>query len=531
MVDTIKFSEFDDGGDLEPNQTTVGLDNTNTVNTRFSNPFPLLAPGSTGDRPAPDPNMYYRLRFNTTLQSYEYYSPVALDWIQLEDSIDVQSFPFVIYTAEPLLPMAFDLGTLTDGILKQTVAFSSATPAIAINGTDYYGPGFSGYFEEPIGVKDTTGNIVVAWTTAGINSVNYIEMLNSYSGFPVEINALGTDADIGINISSKGTAPIALSTLAATDAINIFSGTAYQHETIFAFANTANTRTVTFQDLSGTVAYLSDLTAYVQSVTGTANQIDVDNTDPQNPILSLSATLIAPGTARVGNILLDTNTISSTNVNGAINITPNGNGLVNLGTNFSILTTTLSSSSTMNFSATTPTYSFLGTTATQASIRLREAPNNGTDYVGLQAPASVAALYTLTLPDAAPSVNGQVISFTTAGVGSFVDQGTMRTASISGTTQNAAVNTRYIVANASQTTITLPATYAIGDVVIIKGLGAGGWILAANTGDTIQIGSSATSSGGSLTSANQYDTVYVSGLVANTTWSVDYVLSSGLTVA
>ncbi len=109
--------------------------------------------------------------------------------------------------------------------------------------------------------------------------------------------------------------------------------------------------------------------------------------------------------------------------------------------------------------------------------------------------------------------------------------GVVQTASIAGTSQAAAVNTRYIVANAGQTTITLPTTFAIGDVVIIKGLGAAGWILAAGTATTVRIGSSTTSSAGSLTSANQYDTVAISGLVANTTWSVDYVLSAGLTVA
>src|SRR5690606_14924723 len=43
----------------------------------------------------------------------------------------------------------------------------------------------------------------------------------------------------------------------------------------------------------------------VLSVTGTANQIDVDNIDPQNPILALSSTLVAPGTIAVGNLLLD----------------------------------------------------------------------------------------------------------------------------------------------------------------------------------------------------------------------------------
>jgi hypothetical protein len=104
-------------------------------------------------------------------------------------------------------------------------------------------------------------------------------------------------------------------------------------------------------------------------------------------------------------------------------------------------------------------------------------------------------------------------------------------ASISGTTQSAAVGTGYIVANASQTTVTLPTTFAIGDTIEVKGLGAGGWILAAGTATTIRMGQSTTSSAGSLTSAGNYDTVLVRGLVANTTWSVDYALSAGLTIA
>lgn len=104
-------------------------------------------------------------------------------------------------------------------------------------------------------------------------------------------------------------------------------------------------------------------------------------------------------------------------------------------------------------------------------------------------------------------------------------------ATVSGTSQAAAVNNGYITNNAGAVTVTLPTTFAIGDAVEVKGLGAGGWVLAAGTATTIRIGSSVTSSAGSLTSANQYDTVRVTGLVANTTWSVDYVLSTGLTIA
>lgn len=102
---------------------------------------------------------------------------------------------------------------------------------------------------------------------------------------------------------------------------------------------------------------------------------------------------------------------------------------------------------------------------------------------------------------------------------------------VAGTTQAAAVNNGYIIDNATQTTVTLPATAAAGDVVAVQGKGAGGWILDANTGQTIQLGASATSSGGTITSANQWDSIFVVCVTANTTWAVQYALSSGLTTA
>lgn len=104
-------------------------------------------------------------------------------------------------------------------------------------------------------------------------------------------------------------------------------------------------------------------------------------------------------------------------------------------------------------------------------------------------------------------------------------------ANISGTSQSAAVNTGYISSNASQTTVTLPATAAVGNIVAVEGLGAGGWILAANTGQTIKIGSSSTSTAGSLTSAAGSDNIYVICIVADTTWRVQTTNSAGLTVA
>lgn len=98
-------------------------------------------------------------------------------------------------------------------------------------------------------------------------------------------------------------------------------------------------------------------------------------------------------------------------------------------------------------------------------------------------------------------------------------------------TQAAAVNSGYVIQNASQTTVTLPASMNLGAVVSVRGMGAGGWILAANTGQIIRMGNQVTSTAGTLTSANRYDTVDVRCIVNDTTWTVESVISTGLTVA
>jgi len=100
--------------------------------------------------------------------------------------------------------------------------------------------------------------------------------------------------------------------------------------------------------------------------------------------------------------------------------------------------------------------------------------------------------------------------------------------SIAGTSQSAAVNTGYIVANASQTTITLPATFSVGDIVSIAGLGAAGWILQPNAGDSVQtpVGAASTS----ITSSSAYDSITVVGVVANTTWIILSSSTTGFTI-
>ena len=102
---------------------------------------------------------------------------------------------------------------------------------------------------------------------------------------------------------------------------------------------------------------------------------------------------------------------------------------------------------------------------------------------------------------------------------------------IAGTTQSASVNNGYIVGNAAITTITLPATFLAGDTIIIKGLGAGGWILESFAGTVIYVGQMVTSSGGTVSSADNFDVIRVSGLVADTSWSMESSVSRGFTIA
>lgn len=101
---------------------------------------------------------------------------------------------------------------------------------------------------------------------------------------------------------------------------------------------------------------------------------------------------------------------------------------------------------------------------------------------------------------------------------------------VTGTTQAITVENGYIANNASLITFTLPVTASIGDEFEIIGLGAGGWTIHQNSGQSIQFGSAVTITGvgGSVSSFNRYDTVRVVCTVSNTTFSA--ITASTLTI-
>ncbi len=140
----------------------------------------------------------------------------------------------------------------------------------------------------------------------------------------------------------------------------------------------------------------------------------------------------------------------------------------------------------------------------------------GTPAIVLGGPFTMSGAFTFT----GTLTNTTAVTFPTSGTLATTSQ-ILTPATVAGTSQSAAVNTAYILLSASQTTVTLPAVYAVGDVVELIGSTAntGGWILTASTGDTIRVNNSTTSAGGTVTtSAVAGQTIRIMCDVANTSW-------------
>jgi hypothetical protein len=91
-----------------------------------------------------------------------------------------------------------------------------------------------------------------------------------------------------------------------------------------------------------------------------------------------------------------------------------------------------------------------------------------------------------------------------------------------GTSATMAVDNGYIANNASLVTLTLPTTAAVGSVVRVAGKGAGGWRVAQNAGESINFGSSTTTTGvgGYLEFTDASDAVELLCITADTQWVV-----------
>ena len=383
---------------------------------------------------------------------------------------------------------------------------------------------------------------------------------------------------------------------------------------------------------AGVMSWVANTAGSVVSVSGTTNEVDVDNSDPQNPIVGLSATIDAPGTFTIQSTvaldaIIDDDTMATataTNVptaesvvayiaataggaggsntqiqynnagalDGDSGFTTDGAGAVALLTidiGSTVIVDAVIDDDTMATATATNIATSESIVAYIATLVPTAVPSPGGDGTILRADTGAWVVSTSTFADtyatstllysngantveglatansamiytnssgvpawSASMTDGQLLIGTTGGSpapatltagtginitnagGSItidaVSSGMGWTLDATGTIA-AAVDNGYICGAAGATTITLPATCAIGQVVAVEGLGAGGWVLTANAGQTIQIGSGVTSAAGSLTSAAATDNVYVLCIVANTTWRVTTTNSAGLTIA
>jgi len=92
---------------------------------------------------------------------------------------------------------------------------------------------------------------------------------------------------------------------------------------------------------------------------------------------------------------------------------------------------------------------------------------------------------------------------------------------VSGTSATMVADAGYVANNSGLVTLTLPTTAAFGTFIYVQGFGSGGWTIAQNSGQSIHVGSLSTTvgAGGSLSSTNQYDSITLLCVTANTTWT------------
>lgn len=149
---------------------------------------------------------------------------------------------------------------------------------------------------------------------------------------------------------------------------------------------------------------------------------------------------------------------------------------------------------------------------------------NGQLRIGSTGAAPVAA--TLTAGPGVSIVNGAG-SITISSTGASVGWNVVTSGSASMTAEGG-----YITNFGTLVTLTLPTVAAVGTGLSVIGKGAGGWSIVFNSGQTIQVGSAtATTTSGSVSSTNQYDSINLICTTANVEWTVlGGPQSSGLTI-
>lgn len=258
--------------------------------------------------------------------------------------------------------------------------------------------------------------------------------------------------------------------------------------------------------LTGGVGNANQLT-FVDGSTGKINVSSNLTFNASTQTLSIGATTL--GVLKIGNLTISSGQIScssSSNLtltsatNLSITLTPNGTGVVQI---------------------------FNGSTAVPINFYNAGASH----FTGLKAGA-VTSNVTFVLP-IADGASGQAI--TTDGSGNLAFSPIAKISFVNQTTSTVTMvpNTTYFINNgASLVTLTLPATFATNDVFRIVGFSSGGWKIAQNSSQAIQVGSATSTAGtsGFIASTVPSDSLEIIGVVANTTLANYFGAQGNITV-
>jgi hypothetical protein len=129
---------------------------------------------------------------------------------------------------------------------------------------------------------------------------------------------------------------------------------------------------------------------------------------------------------------------------------------------------------------------------------------------GVPTPATISAGTNISIANSSNSIT--IASTGSAGIGWN---------HITATTQTMTADAGYVADNVALVTLTLPIIAAFGSVIFVQGLGSGGWSIAQNAGQNIQVGNISSTIGvsGSVSSTNRYDAVTLLCVIADTTWT------------
>ena len=367
------------------------------------------------------------------------------------------------------------------------------------------------------GIADANGDLLFGYGSPGLDSVNHLFFQNAQATFAPEISVVGPDTNIDLRIVGKGTGSVIANNINIDSIGNIsgivtaiFPGSTSGNATLKAQA-IAGTPILELPNTSGTLALTSAIPALPLSLAngGTGASLTANNGGIFYSNASTGA--ILSGTATANQVLMSGSTAAP-----------------------SWSTATYPSTTTINRLLYSSSNDVVGQVTTANSASLVSGTTGIPVWSNSMASGEIIIGATAGQPQAASLTEGAGISIT-PGPNSIVIAATaggggLAWSVIAGTSQSAAVNSGYIPSNVGLTTVTLPATAMAGSVISVQGQGGGGWLIQAPGAQVIRVGSSPSSAGGSVASANRYDAITLVCIDDDTEWAMYGPVSSGFVI-